>query len=309
MIRFVCRLVLLALVCSFPLAAGAAPRAEHVFIVSIDGGSPAVIKQSQMPVLAKLAKQGACTWTAQTVKPFITLPAHTSMLTGVGPDKHRIQWNSWVPTNGVVTVPTVFAAAKAAGFSTAMFVGKEKFRHLRQPGTVDEFSFNRAAAQAMPETENGTNGMTAEDNTFARAVAANAAEYIVKAKPALCFIHFTDPDSFGHKYGWGSPEQIKAFADVDAALGAVVKAIRQAGLEERSVLIITADHGGHKKSHGQNIPADVQIPWIAWGKGVKSHYEITVPVNICDTAATVLWLLDLPRPATLDGTPVVSAFE
>jgi predicted AlkP superfamily pyrophosphatase or phosphodiesterase len=259
--------------------------------------------------LDKLVKQGACTWTAQTVKPFITLPAHTSMLTGVGPDQHRIKWNSWVPTNGVVSVPTVFTVAKAAGFSTAMFVGKEKFRHLLQPGTVDEFSFSRAAAQAMPETENGTNGMIAEDNTFARAVAANAAEYIVKAKPTLCFIHFTDPDSFGHKYGWGSPEQIKAFADVDAALGAVMNAIRQAGLEERSVLIITADHGGHKKSHGQSIPADVQIPWIAWGKGVKQHYAITAPVNICDTAATVLWLLDLTPALALDGKPVVSAFE
>jgi predicted AlkP superfamily pyrophosphatase or phosphodiesterase len=309
MIQYVCRLVVLAAVCGFTLAAGAAPRAEHVFIISIDGGSPAVIKQSRMPVLDKLATQGACTWTAQTIKPFVTLPAHTSMLTGVGPDKHRITWNSWKPTNGVVAVPTVFAVAKPAGFSTAMFVGKEKFRHLLQPGTVDEFSFNRAAAQVMPESQNGSNKMTAEDNTFARAVAANAAAYIVKHRPNLCFIHFTDPDAVGHKYGWGSPEQIKAFADVDAALGAVVNAVHQAGLAESSVLIISADHGGHKKTHGRSTPADVQIPWMAWGKGVKQHFEITAPVNICDTAATALWLLDLPRPSELDGTPVVSAFE
>jgi predicted AlkP superfamily pyrophosphatase or phosphodiesterase len=309
MIQFVRRFLALAAVGAFTLVADAAPRTEHVFIISIDGGGSAVVQQSRMPELEKLVNQGACTWTARTVRPFITLPAHTSMLTGMEADKHRIQWNKWVPTNGVVAVPTVFAAAKGAGFSTAMFVGKEKFRHLLQPGTVDEFSFNHAAAQAMPETQNGTNGMIAEDNTFARAVAANAAAYIVKYKPNLCFIHFTDPDAVGHKYGWGSPEQVKAFADVDAALGTVREAIRQAGLADRSVLIITADHGGHKKTHNGNKPADVQVPWLAWGMGVKRHYAITAPVNICDTAATVLWLLDLPRPASLDGTPVVSAFE
>jgi hypothetical protein len=51
------------------------------------------------------------------------------------------------------------------------------------------------------------------------------------------------------------------------------------------------------------------IPWIAWGKGVKKHYEITAPVVTYDTAATALWLLDLPRYDVLDGKPVTSAFE
>jgi predicted AlkP superfamily pyrophosphatase or phosphodiesterase len=309
MIGLVCRYVVLAIVGGFTLAAGAAPRTEHVFIISIDGGSPAVIQQSRMPVLDKLVEQGACTWTAETIKPSVTLPSHTSMLTGVGPDKHRITWNSWVPSNGVVAVPTVFAAAKAAGLSTAMFVGKEKFRHLLQPGTVDEFSFNRAAAQAMPEGHSHTDEMKTEANTFARAVAANAAAYICTHKPNLCFIHFTNPDSIGHKYGWGSPEQIQAFADVDAALGVIVEAIRQAGLAEQSVLIITADHGGHGKNHNQGTPADMQIPWIAWGKGVKRHFEITAPVNTCDTTATALWLLGVPPASKLDGAPVVSAFQ
>lgn len=99
------------------------------------------LAQSDMPVLERLAAEGACTWTASTIFPSLTLPSHTSMLTGVGPDKHRVSWNTWKPGKGVVRVPTIFAEAKKAGLSTAMFVGKEKFRHLLQPGTVDEFRF------------------------------------------------------------------------------------------------------------------------------------------------------------------------
>jgi predicted AlkP superfamily pyrophosphatase or phosphodiesterase len=262
-----------------------------------------------MPVLQKLVKQGACTWAAQTTKPPITLPSHTSMLTGVRPDKHKINWNSWQPTNGVVRVPTVFTAAKQAGFSTAMFVGKEKFRHLLQPGTVDEFCFNRGASTIVTKRDGDGSPKKKESNVSAKAVAVNAAEYIVSHKPNLCFIHFADPDGVGHKFGWGSPEQIKAFGEVDAALGVIVEAIHKAKLAKRSVIILSADHGGHGKGHGEDIPEDMTIPWVAWGKGVKKHFEISAPVNICDTTATALWLLGLQPISPLDGAVVTSAFR
>jgi arylsulfatase A-like enzyme len=53
----------------------------------------------------------------------------------------------------------------------------------------------------------------------------------------------------------------------------------------------------------------MHIPWIAWGKGVRKGFTITAPVTTYDTAATALWLLDVPGPAWLDGQPVTSAFE
>ena len=77
----VCRSALIALVSAFALTLSAAPRTEHVFIISIDGGKPAVIAQSAMPVLNRLVREGACSWTATTIYPSITLPSHTSMLT------------------------------------------------------------------------------------------------------------------------------------------------------------------------------------------------------------------------------------
>lgn len=310
MIGFMCRLVVFATVLLFALAASARPRAAHVFIISIDGGNPEIMLRSPMPVLKKLAKEGAHTWQAQTIVPSLTLPSHTSMLTGVRMDKHQITWNNWVPTNGVVRVPTVFTVARPAGFSTAMFVGKEKFRHLLQPGTVDVFNYDRSAAVDVAKSENGgATNMKKEGNVSARVVAEEAADYIVQHKPNLCFIHFADPDGIGHTFGWGSPEQIKAFADTDAALGVIQKAIRRARIEKDSVIIISADHGGHGRGHGQDTPEDMTIPWVAWGKGVSRRSEITVPVNTCDTAATALWLLGVQPLTSLDGVPVSSAFE
>jgi predicted AlkP superfamily pyrophosphatase or phosphodiesterase len=308
MIGFVRRFVV-AMAFGFALTAGAVPRTEHVFIISIDGGKPEVIHQSKMPVLAKLVQQGACTWVAQTITPALTLPAHTSMVTGVLAEKHRITWNNWEPTKGVVGVPTVFAAAKQAGLSTAMFVGKEKFRHFLQPNTVDEFYYDRSNASVVMKSDSGDKVVKKEGNIFAKMVATKAAKYIIEKKPNLCFIHFTDPDTVGHEFGWGSREQIKAFADTDVALRIIQKAIAEAGLARKSVIIISADHGGHGKGHGGNTPDVMTIPWIAWGQGVKQHFTITAPVNTCDTAATTLWLLGVQPIAPMDGAPVTSAFN
>jgi len=309
MIGFAARFVVLVVVGCLSLAANAAPRTEHVFIISIDGGKPEGIQQSKMPVLKKLVKEGACTWVAQTINPSITLPAHTSMLTGVPMEKHGVTWNSWIPTNGIVRVPTVFAAAKQAGLSTAMFVGKEKFRHFLQTNTVDEFYYDRSNAIVVMKSDSGDRVVKKEGNIFAKMVATNAAAYIIKHKPNLCFIHFTDTDTVGHEFGWSSPEQIKAFADTDAALGIIRKAIQKAGIARRSVIIISADHGGHGKGHSKGTPEDMTIPWIAWGQGVKKRFTITDPVYTCDTAATALWLLGITPGAPLDGVVVSSAFK
>ncbi len=298
----------LGLLCALALSLGATPKVQHVFIISIDGGKPEVIEQSQMPVLKELAAWGACTWTGRTVYPSITLPSHTSMLTGVWPEKHKISWNRWKPRAGVVRVPTVFAQAKLAGLSTAMFVGKEKFRHLVQPGTVDEFDYDLAEAIEVTTSVVGQWIPMKSKTVPARIVAKRATAYILAHQPNLCFIHFTDPDDAGHRYGWGSLQQVRALADVDLALAEVLRAIEAAGLIQDSVLLITADHGGHRQTHGSKRPEDMTIPWIAWGAGVKPHYPIDAPVNTCDTAATALWLLDAPGPSLIDGQPVTSAF-
>jgi predicted AlkP superfamily pyrophosphatase or phosphodiesterase len=269
------------------VSACAAPRAQHVFIISFDGGKPEVMKRSPMPLTFEMVKTGAATWNAQTTFPSITLTSHTSMLTGVGPAKHKILWNDWIPSRGLIKSPTIFGLAHDNGYTTALFAGKAKFRHLNLPGTLDKFGIPSYSAKI---------------------VAQAAAKYIEAEQPNLCFIHFADSDGAGHKYGWGTPEQVQSFADEDAALQIVRDAVKKAGIEKQSVFILSADHGGHEKTHGLNTPDDMTIPWIAWGEAVKPGFVIPNPVTTYDTAATALWLLDVPIPADFDGKPVESAF-
>lgn len=268
-----------------------------------------MLLKSRMPFLQKLAKEGAHTWWAQTINPPLTLPAHTSMLTGVGPEKHLVNWNDWRPTNGVVRTPTIFAAARRAGFSTAMVVAKEKFRHLLQPNTVDFFDYDSANSTIILKSDTGDSVKRKEGTVRAAVVASNAAVCILKQRPNLCFIHFTDADTFGHEFGWGSPEQLTALPDIDAGLKVIVAAIRKAGIISKSVIIISADHGGHDKGHSKGIPDDMRIPWIAWGKGVKKRFEITQAVYTCDTAATALWLLDVAPITPIEGRALSTAWS
>lgn len=279
---------LLAFITTATVAEPPAPRAEHVFIISLDGGKPAVMKESPMPFTMDRVAHGATTWNAQTILPSVTLISHTSMLTGVAPDKHHVNWNNWVPRRGLLEVPSVFTLAKEAGKSTALIAAKEKFNHLNSPDALNGFAIIEAKAPT---------------------VARIAAAYIEERKPNLCFIHFADSDSAGHRYGWGSPEQIQSFADEDAALKTINDAIAAAGIADSSVVIVSADHGGHDKTHGSNMPEDMTIPWITWGAGVKGGHTIERDVTTYDTAATALWLLGIEAPDDWDGKPITEAFE
>ncbi len=293
------RLTLALLTFTYAQLARGAGRAEHVFIVSFDQASPAGIAKADMPVFKEMATKGAHTWEAYTIVPSLTLPSHTSMLTGVGIQKHQIDWNTYQPEKGQVKVPTIFGLAKEKGLSTAMFVAKEKFQHLNLPGTVDVFVYPK-------------------DDESCGSVARHFAEQVVTLKPNLCFVHFGDPDVKGHEFGIDSPQKMQAYADTDKALKVLRDAVAQAGIADSSVFILTADHGCHdikdangitRGTHGSSSTDDVTIPWVAWGKGVKEGKTITAPVLQYDTAATALWLLGVPIPEGFWGRPVTSAFE
>lgn len=263
------------------------PKVKHVIIVSIDGGKPDVLKASKMPNFEGLRNSGAFTWTASTIFPSLTLPSHTSMLTGVSPTKHGITWNEWKPEKGVVQVSTVFGVAKNAGFTTALFATKEKFRHLDVPGTLNDFNFV---------------------STDAQGIAKLAADYFLVNQPNLMFVHFPDADRAGHSSGWGSSKQKKALTKVDSAVAMIGDVVQKSGLASDTVVIITADHGGTFLAHGTKSKSDSQIPWVAIGAGVIKGAKLG-QIQTMDTSATALWLLGVTAPATWDGKAVSRAFQ
>jgi Uncharacterized proteins of the AP superfamily len=275
------------------------PAVEHVLIISIDGLRPDRALWADMPVLRSMAKNGAYTFWARTTAVSITLPSHTSMLTGVTPRKHGVEWNSDLPLNEPVypRVPTVFELAKNAGYTTALIAGKSKFSTLAKPGTV--------TWTAIPEAKNSSGSHAT--------VTAAAARIIEEHKPALIVVHYNEVDSTGHKYGWGSAEQFAKIEETDRELGHLLEALDRAGIRNSTTIIVSADHGGAGRTHGPDDARSRHIPWIASGAGVVKGIDLTqdadLQVDTEDTCVTACWLLGLPLLPYFDGKPVLSAFD
>jgi predicted AlkP superfamily pyrophosphatase or phosphodiesterase len=284
------------------LVAAALPSpafAQHrVVIVSIDGLRPDVALRADMPALRALMARGSFTMFAATTDMGVTLPSHTSMLTGVPPSKHGITYNGdRAPGQPEAPKwPTLFQVAHDAGLSTAVAAGKSKFAVLAPPAAVD--------LRFVP-----ARGGTATDS----AVAEAAAGWIATQPPRVLFVHLPGPDLVGHASGWGSPQQVAAAAVADRALGRVVDALGAAGLLETTLVLVTADHGGAGTTHGGPDARTHWIPWVLAGPGVRAGHDLTLDpglkVRTEDTFATACDWLGLHAPRPVDGRVVHEAFE
>lgn len=259
----------------------------HVVIVSVDGLRPDALGRGHSPVLDRLARTGSATFTARTVLPSVTLVSHASMLTGVPPSIHKVTWNTEKP-KGTLQAPTIFMLAADQGVSNVLIAGKKRFAHLVPDPARTPLVFG------------GWGGA----KTVRKAV-----EVLSAQRPRLALVHLTDPDDAGHKHGWMSPRYLEGVRRADTAVGELLVGLDRAGLSGRTVLILTADHGGHGHRHGDDSDDDVLIPWIASGPGVRKGHAIRAAVGTCDTAATALWLLELRVPANFTGRAVREAFE
>jgi arylsulfatase A-like enzyme len=272
------------------------PAVEHVIVISIDGLRPDRALLAEMPTLRAMLRSGAYTFWARTTPGSVTLPSHTSMLTGVIPGKHGIEWNRDLPFSEPVysKVPTVMELATKAGYVTAMVAGKSKFSALNKPGTISHVF--------VPVGEKGDNDQ----------VVLEASKVIEAHKPHFLFVHFPDVDTVGHAEGWGSAGQLAQIEKTDAQLGQLFTALDRAGIRESTVVILSADHGGAGRTHGAEDPRSRHIPWIVTGPAVRKFFDLTqiatLEVRTEDTCATACWLLGLPLAVNFDGKPVYEAF-
>src|SRR5205085_11050917 len=85
--------------------------------------------------LKRLIALGASCDHAETIRPSITLPSHTAMLTGLDFSHHGVVWNNY--RTGYIVHPTIFSVATQAGKKTAMLFSKDKFHFLANPGCVN----------------------------------------------------------------------------------------------------------------------------------------------------------------------------
>jgi phosphopentomutase len=136
-----------------------------------------------------------------------------------------------------------------------------------------------------------------------------AMEFIEAGLPDILFIHLPDTDRVGHDYGWMSSNQLYAINFADGLIGEIVAKLEDMGYLKNTLLIVTADHGGHDLGHGDDSPLDRTIPWLAVGPDVPPDTILTGRIDIYDTAATAAYALELTIPEKWDGQPVLEIFQ
>jgi predicted AlkP superfamily pyrophosphatase or phosphodiesterase len=297
------------------------PDIEHVVVIGIDGLRPDRLLVADAPVMRGLMKGGAYTMWARTTALAVTLPSFTSMMTGVNPRKHGIDWDREMPFAAPFysKTPTIFEMASQVGYVTAMSAGKSKFSAMAKPGTITHLYMPKVdlavtiASLGKPGSSPEGKAFEAQEKVPDEVVLEHGLPFIETAKPNFTFLHLPSVDSAGHDKGWGSPEQLAQIGRTDALVGQVLAAIERAGLTGSTVVIISADHGGAGRTHGTDDPRSRTIPWIISGPHVRKNFDLTqtadLDVRTEDTCATACWLLGLARPANFDGKPVFEAFE
>ena len=271
---------------------------KHVVVIGLDGASPDGIERANTPAINALRARGAWTFHARGVMPTVSSPNWASMIMGAGPEQHGVTTNNWE----LDKFPFPPTAIGSGGMFPTMFGVLRQQRPRAVIGVFHDWAgFGRLLEPKAPDVLEHPTG---PDETVARAI-----RFIKERKPDLTFVHLDHVDHAGHESGHGTPQYYEAVGIADRFIGNIINALRQAGMLDSTIVIVTADHGGVGKKHGGETLAELEIPWIIAGPGVRPGHELKEPVNTYDTAATVLYVLGVKQPAAWIAKPVREAFR
>jgi predicted AlkP superfamily pyrophosphatase or phosphodiesterase len=264
----------------------AAPPARHLVLISIDGLRPEFYlgEAYTAPTLRALIASGSHARAATPVFPSVTYPGHSAIVTGVRPARHGILFNRiWSPTGDAgrwyeeaadLRATPLWDVARAAGLTTAAvswpvtlgaridwllperdyYARPEPVELLRQattPGLLD-----RLGIAPRPEI---FKNIVQWDQFL-----TSAATGIIRGmRPNLLLLHLVQLDYYQHRGGLEGPEVKPALARIDAHVAAVMTALREAGLADRTTVIVTGDHGF------QDVRRTVQVNEILVRAGLR----------------------------------------
>ena len=255
---------------------------NKVILVSIDGMRPDGVTSCGHPFVQEMMKRGSYTLDARTVFPSVTLPCHMSLFHSVPPERHGMTTNIYMPQ--VRPVSGLFEQIAAAGGVSAMYYGWEPLRDVARPGSL-KFSeyFNAYAADA-------TDGILTD----------SALGCIEQYRPDFVFLYMVETDEKGgHDSGWMTEPYL---ACINAAVDNVRRVWERFG--DEYTVIVTADHGGHGRGHGSEMPEDMTIPMFFLGKHFEAGKELH-GVSLLDLAPTIAHIMGVPAVPEWEGRALV----
>jgi arylsulfatase A-like enzyme/Flp pilus assembly protein TadD len=285
-------------------------RINNVILISIDTcradhlscyGYP----RGTTPNINEIATEGVLFENAISPVP-LTLPAHASMLTGTIPSYHGIHDNEGYklgPSN--ISIAEVLSQA---GFTTGAIVGA--FVMDSQFGLDQGFESYNDEFEEELEKNVITQRRGSEVNRFAM-------DWLTEHKDErfFLFLHYYDPHS---RYEPPEPFLTSYYSNLyagevaftDYCIGQVVEKLKEFGLYDSTLIIITSDHGEmlgeHKElTHGYYIyQSAINIPLVIKLPGRNAPRRINDLVGLVDIVPTVCSLLELEIPPGIQGRDI-----
>lgn len=302
-------------------------RLDHVGAFNPD--SPA-----KTPAIDALARDGVVF--EQAFSPIsVTGPAFVSLFTGQSPGSHGVVLNTFRGGPALAEgTPTLATRLREEGFSTAAFVSGFTLRPSL--GLAPGFQVYDAPAEGVKRRPGDRTAQRAIDwlgdqRRWARLflwwhsydahgpfdVVAEAApldgawerhpEQLARIAPYQRIEGISDPRFYTARYA-------AAVEHVDAQVGRLVQALKEAGRYDDALIILTADHGEsfterelwfdhgtHASAEQLRVPLVIKVPG-----GARAGERVEELVDLMDLAPTVLDVLGLGGLPNADGRPIGS---
>jgi predicted AlkP superfamily pyrophosphatase or phosphodiesterase len=269
------------------------PKAKHLVLIGLDGWGSYSVEKAQMPHVRQLMNDGSYTLKKRSVLPSSSAVNWASMFMGACPELHGYtEWGSKTPelpsrvVNRHGIFPTIFQLYRDAypDAEIGCIYEWDGIKYLVDTLSVDYY------ALAPDYKEHPT------------ALCEMAVRYIGEKKPGLFAVIFDNPDHVGHAEGHDTPGYYDKLTELDGYIGQIMDAVKEAGMTEETVFIITADHGGIHKGHGGKTMAEMETPFIISGKGVKRNYCFDhISMMQYDCACTMAEIFALEQPQVWMG--------
>ena len=265
------------------------------------------------PNIDRLASESVLFENAITATP-LTLPAHSSILTGRSPLQHGVIDNfGYQVGDREITLAEVL---REQGFATGGFVGSfvlDSRRGIAQGFETYFDDFDTSGDSATVREANERKG---------DAVLDEALQWIRSQgdDPFFAFIHFFDPhtpydppEPYREQYG---PERLGLYrgeiAFVDHLVGRLVERLKDLGLYDETVIVVLGDHGESLGEHGEQThgffiyDATVRVPLIIKAPGSQRGQRSSNLVRTIDVMPTLLDLVGVEIPQTVEGVSVAA---
>ncbi|HEV7731342.1 MAG TPA: sulfatase-like hydrolase/transferase [Candidatus Binatia bacterium] len=262
---------------------------------------------ARTPVLDGIAARGVRFADAVTVAP-VTLPAHSSIMTGLEPRSHGVHNNGEARlADDRTTLAEVLAAR---GYDTGAFVSSfvldARFGLAQGFARYDDHLTVAPGPFPSSEAERGADAVTDAALAWYRTRSPD--------RPLFWWVHYYD----AHAPYQPSPDAGRdgydgEIAHVDTQVGRLLAALDAAGRRRRTIVVVVGDHGESLGEHGEIThaifvyDAVARVPFLIEAPGeVTPQVVDDAVVSVVDVVPTVLGLLGITGAPAVDGRDVLS---